>query len=383
MSAGDNGAFELNDQQRLAWLRLIRSENVGPATFRDLINHFGSASAAIEALPELSRRGGRSARIKICPPDVAAGELEATERLGGRIVAMGERGYPPYLQQADYPPPMLSVRGDSSTIDRPTVGIVGARNASLAGVKLAAAFAKELGSLGYTIVSGYARGIDIAAHKASADSGTVAVFAGGIDAIFPPEHVEFTEEFLARGNSIISEMPLGWRPRAKDFPRRNRIIAGVSLGVVVIEAAQRSGSLITARLANEAGRLVFAVPGSPLDPRSAGTNILLKRGAQIATSAQDVEEAVRPLTGLRPPPGPQFGETPDEAANEDELARASADIADAVRQAVTSALGPTPVEVDEIIRYTGASAGEVQLVLIELDLAGRLERHAGNRVSLV
>ena len=286
-------------------------------------------------------------------------------------------------------PPLLAVRGSTAPLKLPPVGMVGARNASLSGIKLATKFASELAAIPYTVVSGFARGIDAAAHRAAIDGRSVAVFAGGVDAVFPPEHVEFHEEFLAQGNAIVSEMPLGWRPRAVDFPRRNRIIAGISLGVIVVEAAKRSGSLITARLANEAGRLVFAAPGSPLDPRSAGSNSLIKKGAQLALETKDIVCEIEPLLGkmgqddlfnsLAGGYEEDHSEMVDRRSGDQEKGGHSEDI----RQQITQALGPTPVEVDELVRHCQAPVAQVQLVLIELALAGKLERHPGNRISLV
>lgn len=364
----------LSDRQRLAWLRLIRSENVGPATFRDLINRFGSAESAIEMLPELARRGGASRPVRIPAIAEAEAEMAAAIRLGARFVAIGEADYPPALRQMDHPPPLIAVKGQAAICRLPAIAIVGARNASLAGIKMARSLAGKLGAEGYAIVSGLARGIDAAAHTGSVDTGTIAVLAGGLDKPYPPENLELCEEIAERG-AIVSEMPFGWEPRARDFPRRNRIVAGMALGLVVVEAAKRSGSLISARLAGEMGRLVFAVPGSPLDPRAAGTNGLLKDGAILVTGAGDIAAAVAPLVGLEPPSSDTLEEPPDLSATpppgDDDRAR------------VVETLGPTPVDVDEIIRHTGLHPAQVFMVLLELDLAGRLERHPGGRVSLL
>jgi DNA processing protein len=366
-------APRLSDRQRLAWLRLIRTENVGPATFRDLINRFGSADTALEMLPELIRAGGaRSVRIPTAAE--AEHELSLAEKSGARFVAIGEADYPPMLRRMDHPPPLLAIRGEAAMFRLPPVAIVGARNASLAGIKMARMLAAELGRQGHAIVSGLARGIDTAAHHGSLDTGTVAVLAGGLDRPYPPENVDLCNEIAGRGGAVVSEMPFGWEPRAKDFPRRNRIIAGLSLGLVVVEAAKRSGSLISARLATEMGRLVFAVPGSPLDPRAAGTNGLLKEGATLVTEAADVIEQIAPLTGIPLPQAEHLQEPPDFSATPTP--------GDADRAAVVEALGPVPTGVDEIIRHTGLHPAQVFTVLLELDLAGRLERHAGGAVSL-
>ena len=243
----EKAALVLNENQRLAWLRLIRSENVGPTTFRELINHFGSAERALEALPGLSRRGGK-ATLRICPLQEAERELAAHEAAGARLVALGEPNYPPHLRHIHGPPPLLSMKGGSMTAGRKTIALVGARNASLSGRKLAAQFAQGLGREGFVIISGLARGIDAAAHETASPTGTVAVFAGGIDVLYPPEHDRLLADILDRGGNAVSEMPFDWKPRGRDFPRRNRLISGISLGVVIIEAAQKSGSLHTARL---------------------------------------------------------------------------------------------------------------------------------------
>src|SRR3954454_12448457 len=281
----------LSDEQRIDWLRLIRSDNVGPRTFRSLINHFGSARTALQRLPELARRGGAARPARICSDEDARAELAASKRLGVTLVAPGEAGYPPRLATVDDAPPMLGVRGALEVLMRPTIAIVGSRNASGAGLKFAGTLARDLGEAGFVIASGLARGIDQAAHRAALESGTVAVLAGGHDRVYPPEHEDLLHAML-RAGAAISEMPAGHVPRARDFPRRNRLISGVAVGVVVIEAAHRSGSLITARIAAEQGREVFAVPGSPLDPRAAGTNDLIKQGATLVTEASDVINAV-------------------------------------------------------------------------------------------
>ena len=369
----------LTDEQRLQWLMLIRSENVGPATFRDLVNHFGSAAAALDALPGLAARGGVAARIRIATRIEAEAELEAASRLGARFVAMGEPDYPPLLRALDHPPPLICMKGSTRTLCARGVGIVGSRNASVAGQKLASRLGRELAEAGFSIVSGLARGIDAAAHKASLRLGTVGVMAGGIDHPFPPEHAGLASDIVQQGGALITEMPVGWQPRATDFPRRNRLIAGLSLGLLVVEAARRSGSLITARLAAENGRPVFAVPGSPLDPRAEGTNHLIRTGATLVTCSEDILEGLMPMTGQDPQLPFDAGE-----ADAPDFRRARArDTADPVRQRIVESLGPSPCEIDDIIRFTGASPGDVQLVLLELALAGRLERHAGNRVSLI
>ncbi len=370
-----SGPRLLGDRQRLNWLRLIRTDNVGPATFRDLINRFGSAEKALERLPDLIRAGGAARVPKICGIEDAETELAGVARLGARLIAMGEPDYPPLLRMMDHPPPLVTVLGEPAVFALPPVAIVGARNASLAGIKLARTIAAELGREGYAVVSGLARGIDTAAHEGSLSTGTVAVLAGGIDRPYPPENLALLDEITRRGGAAISEMPLGWEPRARDFPRRNRIIAGLSHGLVVVEAALRSGSLISARLAADMGRLVFAVPGSPLDPRAAGTNGLLKDGATLVTEARDILEQIAPLIGAPIPQVSSLEEPPDFAATPQPD--------DSDRARVVECLGATPTAIDEIIRHTGLHPAQVFMVLLELDLAGRLERHAGGTVSLL
>jgi DNA processing protein len=381
--AGTNGKggkparFVLSERQRLAWLRLYRSDNVGPATFRDLIAHCGSAEAALEMLPELARRGGQLKSVRLAGPEDAERELEAAERYGARIVGFGEPDYPPMLRQTENAPPLVTIKGDPAAFRQNGVGIVGARNASMTGIKIARRLSREVGEAGHTIVSGLARGIDRAAHEAALDTGTVAVLAGGIDKPYPPENIELLRAIETGTGASITDRPFGHEARARDFPRRNRIIAALSLGVVVVEAAMRSGSLISARLANELGRLVFAVPGSPLDPRAEGANMLLKNGAIVTTTAGDVIEALAPLDD-RAVPQPK-GQLPL-FEPEDAMALPPSDDQ---RAQILSLLGPSPVEIDDIIGHTGLPAAQVHLAILELDLAKRIERHSGNRVSLV
>jgi DNA processing protein len=368
------GTTHLTDEQRIDWLRLIRSDRVGPHTFRSLINHFGSARAALERLPDLARRGGASGPARIYSEEDARRELAAGKKIGVSLLAPGEAGYPPRLAVLDDAPPLLGVRGTHEVPMRPVIAIVGSRNASGAGLKFAGLLARDLGGAGFVIASGLARGIDQAAHRASLESGTVAVLAGGHDNIYPPEHVNLLEELIAAGGAAISEMPMGHVPRARDFPRRNRLISGAALGVVVVEAAHRSGSLITARIAAEQGREVFAVPGSPLDPRAAGTNDLIKQGAMLTTCAADVIQAVEPIMG-RPV------ELSHRALDEDEPPAFEPDARDRAR--IVDLLGPTPVLLDDLIRMAGTTPATVRTVLLELELAGRLERHGGGLVSLI
>jgi DNA processing protein len=363
---------KLTDTERRNRLRLIRSDNVGPRTFRSLMQHFGNARAALERLPDLARRGGASGPGRICSEDTARAELTSARKIGVSLVAPEEAAYPPRLATLDDAPPLLGIRGAPDVMTRPMIAIVGSRNASGAGLKFAGQLARDLGDAGFVVISGLARGVDQAAHRATIATGTVAVLAGGHDRIYPPEHEDLLAALLEHGGAI-SEMPLGHVPRARDFPRRNRLISGVALGVVVVEAAHRSGSLITARMAAEQGREVFAVPGSPLDPRAAGTNDLIKQGATLTTEASDVINAVapimeRPLTlGARE----GDGEPLDFETGASERAR------------IIDLLGPSPISLDDLIRMSDASPAIVRSVLLELELAGRLERHGGGLVSLV
>jgi DNA processing protein len=368
----------LEESERIACLRLIRSTNVGPVTFRELINHYGGAARALEALPELSRRGGRPSRI--CPVSRAEDELAAARRAGAEPLFTIEPGYPAALAATEAPPPLLYVKGNLALIARPALAIVGTRQASAAGMKLARLFAAEIGASGLTIVSGLARGIDAVAHEAALATGTIAVLAGGLDIVYPPEHSGLQRAIGERG-VLLTEQPPGFEPRGKDFPRRNRLISGISMGVVVIEAARKSGTLVTARFAAEQGREVFAVPGHPLDPRAEGTNQLLKAGATLATEPADVLSALAPVLSFRSQAFTESGATP--------LAPAAAPasdpprITDEDRAHVMGALGPQPIDIDELIRATGLGVREVRIALMELDLAGRIERHGAQLVSLI
>ncbi len=369
------GAPRLSDRQRTSWLRLIRTDNVGPATFRDLINRFGSADTALELLPELMLSGGAARPSRIPTVAEAEDEIARAAAFGAHFVAIGEADYPSMLRRMDHPPPLLAVKGSTGVFKLPAVSMVGSRNASAAGMSMARRLSSEAGAAGYAVISGLARGIDTAAHQGSLGTGTVAAMAGGLDRPFPPENAALADEIAARGGALVSEMPLGWEPRAKDFPRRNRLIAGLGLGLVVVEAAQRSGSLISARLAGEMGRLVFAVPGSPLDPRAAGANALLKQGAILVTEIADVLDALKPLGGAPVDHVFPVEEPPDFMA--------APPPGDDDRTRVIEALSPVPTPIDEVIRHTGLHPSKVFMVLLELDLAGRLERHAGGSVSLI
>lgn len=372
----DEGTRPLSAAERLDRLRLIRSENVGPRTYARLLERYGSAGAALAALPDLARKGGARRSIKICPRAEAERELEATAKAGARLLVLGEPDYPAWLAALEDAPPMLCVLGGGPVLARPLVAMVGARNASLNGRNFARRLAADLGRAGYGVVSGLARGIDTAAHQGSLATGTVAVMAGGIDVIYPPENADLWRE-VAQAGAVVSEMPVGTQIQANHFPRRNRIVSGLSLGVVVVEAAARSGSLITARFAAEQGREVFAVPGSPMDPRAAGPNDLIRNGAVLTESAADVISVLgdllrRPLAEGR---RADFRAAPSAHPDESEM--------DSARRIVIESLGPAAVAVDEIIRQCQLSPSMVSWVLLELELAGRLERHPGNRVSLL
>lgn len=368
----------LSEREKLDWLRLFRSENVGPVTFRRLLARFGSVEAALKALPDLARRGGRSKPIKVCSLAAAEAELKTAQRLGARLLCWAEPAYPRPLAAIEDAPPCLYVLGSADLLNRPTIALVGARNASAGARQFARLLARELGEAGLVVASGLARGLDTAAHEGSLDTGTVAVVAGGFDVVYPPENDRLHAAIAAQG-AIVSEMPPGTQPQARHFPRRNRIISGLAVGVVVVEATARSGSLITARMAGDQGREVFAVPGSPLDPRAEGPNGLIRDGATLVRHARDVLEGV--AQALRQPfaepgynaGGPRFS-APLPAVTEEQTLETG-------RRLVEEALSFTPVMVDEIIRQCDLSPSVVSVILLELELAGRLDYHPGGRVS--
>jgi DNA processing protein len=357
------------DQDRLDRLQLIRSANIGPITYFQLIRRFGGARAALDALPNLAARGGGKAPVLARLDDIKR-EVEQVEKLGARYLFLGEGRYPPLLAEIDTAPPALIVRGDLTYFERPAIAIVGARNASAAACRFARELASGLVDEGAVVVSGLARGIDTAAHMGAVAGGTIGVIASGIDIAYPPENAALQEQIATQG-IVIAEQPPGREPLARHFPFRNRIIAGMTLGTVVVEAAPKSGSLITARLANEAGRDVMAVPGSPLDPRAQGCNQLIRDGATLIQSAADVIEMIRPMAGRVAQSRDGFAVEPFQG-----------DPDDADRQRVTDLLGHAPVAVDELIRQANLPTAIIQIVLLELELGGRLERHAGGRVSL-
>lgn len=363
----------LADEERLDWLRLIRSENIGPALFDQLLERYGSAGAALAALPGLSRQGGLKRPFKICSAAEAKAEIARATTLGARFVGKIEPDYPALLRHIDSAPPLICTKGKAELARREAIGIVGSRNASANGKRLARMFAAELAEAGYAIVSGLARGIDTAAHEAALTRGTVAVIANGIDITYPPENAGL-QKAIGQDGLVISEMPPGAEPREKSFPRRNRIISGMSRAVIIVEAALRSGSLITARFANEQGREVFAVPGSPFDPRAEGTNRLIGDGAHLLTRSQDVLDALLPMRDrlFEPVPETSFIGTP-----------VATDIDMPARQAILALLSPAPTDIDDLIRESGVPAQMVLGILLELELAGKLVRHGRQLVSLV
>lgn len=366
-------------EDRIARLRLIRTSGIGPVTYAHLLARFPTAQQALKAVPELARRGGGKPPV-LAPRAAVEQEVERVASLGARYIFQGDAGYPALLAQVENAPPVLIVRGVRALLRRPAVAMVGARNASAAGIRLARQIATELAAEGIAVVSGLARGIDTAAHEGAfageQGGGTVAVVAGGIDIFYPPENAALQER-IATGGLLLAEQPPGQEPRARHFPYRNRIIAGLAQATVVVEAAPRSGSLITARYAADYGRDVLAVPGSPLDPRAQGCNQLIRDGATLVQGAADILDSLRPLA--------------DGAAGDDRIASPArayaapapgADASDAERARVGTLLSPAPTPVDEIVRLSGIAPAIVQTILLELELAGRLERHAGGRVSL-
>lgn len=359
----------LTEAARRDWLRLARTENVGPVTFRQLIDRYGEASIALAALPDLARRGGRVSPLGVPPPEEIARELAAGAALGAKLIASCEADFPQPLAALDPPPPVIWARGDARVLHRSAVAVVGARVASAGGQRFARGLAADLGAAGQVVISGLARGVDAAAHEGALPTGTVAVLGGGIDDIYPPEHADLYGRILDGGGCIVSESPPGRTATAKDFPRRNRLISGLSRAVVVVEAEIRSGSLITARLAAEQGREVLAVPGSPLDPRAKGTNDLIRQGAALCDGVDDVLRALEGFGGFREPDRPYIAP----AAAEDR------DI-EVLREKIAALLSPTPVSRDEIVRAAAAPAPVVLAALIELTLAGRAELLPGGLV---
>lgn len=371
----DMPAIDMNE--KMSWLRLSRTENIGPVTFYRLIEAYGSASKAIDALPDLAKRGGRAKPLIAAPLTQVEREYQAIKKFGGDIICAAETDYPVSLAAIDDAPPVVTYTGNIALLKKSCVGIVGSRNASLNGRKFTEKLAHELGIAGATVISGLARGIDTAAHAGSLDTGTVAVLGGGLDIIYPPENKDLYAQIRERG-LIIAESPFGQQPFAQSFPRRNRIISGLSQGVVIVEATFKSGSLITARMAGEQGRDVFAVPGHPLDPRAEGPNALIRDGAVLIRNAGDILESLSTF---------QSGSLQDSASQKYEPLNAPPVIddqtLDRVRDEVLSCLSHTPISVDEIIRSAGLPAAAVQIVVLEMELAGRVQRLPGQRISLI
>lgn len=362
-------ARPLSDAERIDWVRLARTPNIGPVTFFQLLRKFISAGAALDALPELTRKSRRGRELAPPPVDEVAREIELTRKYGAQILASCEPEYPPLLKALDPPPPVLTALGKVELVAQPTVAIVGARNASAAGRKLARDISAALGKSGFVTVSGLALGIDGEAHAASLATGTVAVLGGAVDHVYPPQHERLYAEIAAKG-LILSESPFGYRAKAQDFPRRNRIVTGLSRGVVVVEAAERSGSLISARMAGEQGREVMAMPGSPLDPRASGTNRLIRQGATLVRHADDILEVLEslPFSNVSAP-GEPFQDAAEEDLPQDLLTR------------IELALSPHPMPIDEIARAAGATPAQCAAALMELELSGAATTLPGGLAS--
>jgi len=383
--SGNSGGGPLTDSQRLQWLRLLRSENVGAISFWSLMKAFGSAQHALEALPELAERGGKRG-IKVALLDDVEREMTEATRSGVRYICANEPEYPELLRHMDGAPPIISVKGNIDCFQKTGLAIVGSRNASAVGLKLAGIFASDLGEAGFIIVSGLARGIDSAAHRASMKTGTIAVMAGGLQHIYPPENRNLYNEIIDNNGLIVSEMAFGWVPRAIDFPRRNRLIAGLALGLLVVEAAHKSGSLISARIANEIGRIVFAIPGSPLDPRAQGTNNLIKSGASLVTEPQDIIETLVPLDTRVNDQQLNFFEPTVDLLEDDQktmhVEQTTTSVDEKTRNQILNALSLVPIDVETLSYQTDIGLPEIYLALLELDIAGFINRHPGGLISL-
>ena len=357
------------EEDQFSWLRLLRSRKIGPATFRRLLHEHGSAQNALAALPELARAAGIDG-YEICPTGVIEAELKAARAAKARLLCLGAADFPSALRELSDAPPVLWAIGDISVLHRPMISLVGARNCSSLGTRMARALSAGLGENGYVVVSGLARGVDTAAHIAALDSGTVAVMAGGVDIIYPAENSDLAHDIATRGLRL-SEQPMGVTPQARHFPRRNRIISGLSQAVVVVEAAAKSGSLITARDALDQGREVLAVPGHPFDARAAGCNILIREGATLVRSVQDVIDALPPQQRslLDPPQVPV-------------CAAETVNVPEALHAEILARLGPSPLAEDQLIRDVKAPASVVGPALVDLELEGRIQRQAGGLLSL-
>lgn len=373
----------LTEAERIDWLRLIRTEHVGPVTFNRLLKRYGTAAAALAALPQLAHQGRRNG-VRIPSAANAADEIARLARAGGRLLFSANADYPHLLRAIEDAPPVLGLMGDGTVLARRAVAIVGSRNASLNGLRFAEQLARDLGAAGFVVVSGLARGIDAAAHQGALATGTVAVLAGGADVIYPPGNTDLYHA-IGAGGAIVAEMPAGMPPQARHFPRRNRLISGLSLGVVVIEANLHSGSLITARCALDQGRDVFAVPGSPLDPRARGCNDLIRQGAVLTESVDDVLSVLAPAgSGVRPAAARITAVAAAPVPNADAPSDATelAVVAEAAHALILALLSPVPMPVDELVRRCGLPAATVHTALMEWELEGRIDRHPGNRVAL-
>jgi DNA processing protein len=369
--------MNISDKEKIDCIRLIRSENVGSKTFQSLIALYGSAGKALEAIPKMAIKGGRKPPIKLCSESDVIKEIDACAKKGARMITILDSEYPKLLQQISDFPPVLTVFGKSDILNKTAIAVVGARNASANGCRFAEDLCRDLGRAGIVIVSGLARGIDTVAHKGSLETGTVAVVAGGIDKIYPPENKDLFMK-IAENGAVIAEMPFGSVPKSQNFPRRNRIISGISLGTIVVEASLNSGSLITARMALEQNREVFAVPGSPLDPRCVGTNKLIQQGAHMVMSSDDVMQELGSMgraDSSMLESGDSFRPAKVSAVSDSDL--------DKARPYVCEKIGSSPTAVDDIISQTGLPTNIILTILLELELAGRLDRHSGNKVSLV
>ncbi|MCE8555678.1 DNA-processing protein DprA [Ruegeria pomeroyi] len=364
------------EEDRFSWLRLLRSRRVGPTTFRRLMHEHGTAQNALAALPEVARAAGVEG-YEICPPGVVEAELKAAKAAQARLLCLGDADYPAHLAGISDAPPLLWLLGDPALLRRPMIALVGARNASSLGTRMARALAQDLGAAGFVVVSGLARGIDTAAHLAALPTGTIAVMAGGVDTIYPAENTHLAGD-IARQGLRLSEQPMRLTPQARHFPRRNRIISGLAQAVVVVEAAAKSGSLITARDALDQGREVLAVPGHPFDARAAGCNMLIRDGAHLVRNAEDVIAALPALTA--PEPQPDLCDLMQQPAPPPK--RSLRETA-ALHSQILDRLGPSPVAEDQLIRDLAASPGEVAPVLVDLELEGRINRQAGGLLSRV
>jgi len=368
------------EDDRVLWLRLLRSRRVGPATFNRLMTEHGTALAALEALPEVAQAAGAKG-YRVCPEGVALAEIKAAKIAGARMICIGDNDYPDMLKHISDAPPILWAIGDTNILHRPMIALVGARNASSLGTRMARALTTELAQNGLVVVSGLARGIDTAAHLAALDTGTIAIMAGGVDVLYPSENASLAHD-IAKTGLRLSEQPMGMTPQARHFPRRNRIISGISQAVVVVEAAAKSGSLITARNALDQGREVLAVPGHPFDARASGCNMLIRDGARLVRNASDVIEVLPAMDPANAQVAtqaemalPEIPAAPPEKRSLHDTAKLHALILDR--------LGPSPVAEDQLIRDLATPAHTVSPALLDLELEGRIKRQAGGLLSRV